>query len=101
MMLTIKWAWEQVKGVVGEKEEVEGALGMDEAVGVLEELIEAAKERRRAQELRELAERLRTEAMLVDAAAGVGEQRVRALSRRARALSPAQLTELGLGGFLQ
>ena len=100
MKLTINVEWEQVKGAAGEREEkaeVEKPLDMDEAVGVLEELIEAAKERRRAQELRDMANRLRTEAMLVDVAAGVGEQRVVALTRRARGLSPAQRAELGLG----
>ena len=113
MKLTINVEWEQVKGAVGEreekaaevgwrpKEEVARPLDMDEAVEVLEELIEAAKERRRAQELRDLAERLRTEAMLVDVAARGGEQRVVALTQRARELGPAQRRELGLGGFLQ
>lgn len=59
------------------------------------------KEQRRAQELRGIANRLRREAMLVDVAAAVGEERARELSRRAQELNAARLTELGQGIFPQ
>ena len=105
MMLTIKWVWQQVKGAVEEKAakgvEAECRLGAEETLEVLEELLEAAKEQRRAEELRGVAARLREEAMLVDAAAGVGEQRARELARRAHAMSAERRTELAQVSFPQ